>query len=70
MSGRDPREVRENVLLGLGCAVIGAWVVGFLVQIAFPSHPVPTEVHGIVAIIAPILFGSAAYQARKQDKGG
>ncbi len=66
MSGH---ERRENVLLGLGAAIIGVWVIGVMVQIAVPSHPLPPAVHGIVGVLVPILFGGAWLQARKIEKG-
>lgn len=63
---RDPRETREIVLLVLGCVITAVWVVSVLVQIVFPSRVVPQEVHAIMLILVPILFGGAAWQARKQ----
>ena len=59
--------IRERVLLTIGCVVTGVWVVAVLVQVAFPDRVVPTEVHGIMFVIASSLFGSAAWAARKRN---
>ncbi len=66
MTRRDKNERRETVLLALGCFVVGAEVVGVLIQQAFPSHVVPTEFHAIALVVATALFGGAAWAARKQ----
>lgn len=68
MAGRDPHETREMVLLVLGCVIVSVWVIAVLVQVASPSRVVPTEVHGVMLILVPILFGGAAWAARKQEK--
>ncbi len=67
MAERDSRERRENVLLGAGCAIIGVWILAVIVQVMFPEHVVPPAVHGIVALLVPIMFGGAAWQSRKQE---
>lgn len=67
MSSRERHELREAILLGLGCVIVGVWVIGVLVQVAFPSHVLPTEVHGIAFVVASALFGGAALAARKGD---
>lgn len=59
----------ETVLLALGCVVVGAWVTVVLIQGLFPSHVVPTEVHGIAFVVASSLFGSAAWRSRKGNGG-
>ena len=64
-----PAELRETVLLIIGCAVTFAWVVAVIVEVIFPTHAVPAEVHGIMALLIPALFGSAAYQGRKARNG-
>lgn len=68
MTRRDPNEIRETVLLLLGCVICAVWVVAVLVQVVFPTHIVPTEVHGVMLILIPLLFGGAALAARKQEK--
>ena len=68
MAAGDTRERRENVLLTLGCVISGVWVVAVLVQVAFPSHPVPTEVHGVMLVLVPLLFGGAFLTGRKNGK--
>lgn len=70
MSGERGTSWRERVLLGIGCVVTAVWVIAVLVQVAFPSHQVPQEVHGIMFVIASSLFGSAAWAARKAEKNG
>lgn len=69
MNRRDPAR-RETILLALGCVVVGTWVIAVLIQAAFPTHVVPTEVHGIAFVVATSLFGGAALQARKQVDNG
>jgi hypothetical protein len=68
VAARDPHETREIVLLILGCVIVAVWVIAVLVQVAFPARVVPTEVHGVMLILVPILFGGAAWAARKQEK--
>lgn len=65
MTPREAGETRENILLALGCLVVGAWIVVVLIQAAFPSHVVPDAVHGIAFVVASALFGGAALAARK-----
>lgn len=59
------REIREYVLLGLGCLVVIAWIVVVLIHSVYPSHDIPTEVHGIAFIVASALFGTAWASGRK-----
>lgn len=68
MASGERSGTRERVLLGIGCVVTAVWVIAVLVQVAIPSHVVPTEVHGIMFVIASSLFGSAAWAARKSEK--
>lgn len=70
MSDRERSERRETILLVLGCIVVLAEVVMVGVQSAFPSHPVPTEFHAVVLVVATALFGGAALTARKNGGGG
>lgn len=70
MTRRDKNERRETVLLGLGCFVVAAEVIGVMIQQAFPSHPLPTEFHALALVVATALFGGAAWAARKQDSNG
>ena len=70
MAAGEKSAAWERVLLGIGCAVTVVWVFAVIVQVIFPSHVVPTEVHGIMFVIASGFFGSAAWQARKAEKGG
>lgn len=70
MAGRDPRETREAVLLGLGCVITSVWVIAVLVQVAFPSRVVPPEVHAVMLVLVPTLFGTAAWQSRRANGNG
>lgn len=70
MPGSDPNERRETVLLALGCSIVAVWILLLLVQTVFPSRQVPTEVHAVILILIPLLFGSAWLTARKQVNGG
>lgn len=70
MARSDRRELNETILLVLGCVVVGAWVIVVLVQSAFPTHVVPTEVHGIAFVVASALFGSAFVVGRKGGASG
>jgi len=67
---REPSAWKERVLLGVGCVVTFVWTVAVLVQVAFPSRPVPVGVHGIMFVIASGFFGGAAIQARRTEKNG
>lgn len=70
MSSSDKAtEKREKVLLGIGCVVTAVWVIAVLVQVAFPTRVVPTEVHGIMFVIASSMFGTAALSARRTSNG-
>ncbi len=60
-------ERRENVLLVLGCCIIGVWIVGVLVGLIWPTHTLPPAVHGIVGVLVPILFGGAWLTARREQ---
>ena len=69
MAGGDSGDFREKVLLILGCVICAVWVIAVLVQVAFPKHVVPTEVHGVMLVLIPLLFGGAALQARASKNG-
>ena len=59
------REIRELVLLALGCLVVGTWLVVVLIHAVFPTHDIPAEVHGIVFLVAGALFGGAVVQNKR-----
>lgn len=59
------REARELVLLTIGVFVTLVWGTAVLVQVVLPSHPVPTEVHGVMLVIMGGFFGGAAIAGRK-----
>lgn len=61
---------RENILLVIACSIVAIWIIGVAVQVIFPSHIVPPEVHGIVFVVVSGLFGSAALSARSRKGNG
>lgn len=63
--GRGRRDFREKVLLYTGVGVIAVWAIAVLVQVALPSHEVPTAVTVIALPVATALFGSAWVSGRK-----
>jgi len=69
MAANDRASLREKVLLGLGCVICGVWAVAVLVQTIAPSHKVPQEVHAIMLVLIPLLFGAAAWQSRRNGNG-
>lgn len=58
-------ETREVVLLTIGVVITVVWSIAVLVQVADPSHVVPTQVHVIMGTVALFFFGGAVHQARK-----
>lgn len=72
MSQRDPGSVaRELVLLGIGVFVTLVWGIAVMVQVVSPAHVVPTEVHGVMLVIAGGFFagGAIAGAKRKAENG-
>lgn len=69
MPKSEQAELRETVLLVLGCVVVAAWIVVVLIQAAYPSHVVPKEVHGIAFLVASSLFGTAFVVNRRSANG-
>jgi len=61
---------RELVLLAIGVAVTLVWSTAVLVQVALPNHQVPTEVHGVMLVIAGGFFSGAAIAGRKKAPDG
>lgn len=67
---RDPHAVREVVLLVLGCFITLVWAIATLVQVVYPDHPVPSEVHLVMLTVAGAFFGGAAIAGRKANGNG
>lgn len=67
---RGPSDLREGVLLALGCFITVVWATATLVQVVFPTHLVPTEVHLVMLTVAGSFFGGAALESRKKAKNG
>lgn len=70
MAENDSREFREKVLLILGCVICAVWVIAVLVQVVFPNRVVPDAVHGVMLVLVPLLFGTAAYATRNRNGNG
>lgn len=60
----DPHELREAVLLILGCGVFLVWAVTTMVSV-FGNRPIDPGIHGIMGIVATGLFGGAYLAGRK-----
>lgn len=65
--GEQQHAVRADSLIFIAAWVLAIWGVAVLVQVIFPAHVVPTEVHGIVFVVVTGLFGSAAWSAKKSN---
>ena len=66
---RDPPDLREAVLLLLGCGVFVVWAVTQLVSVFF-QRTVDPAVHGIMLAVVTGLFGGAYLVGRKNGKNG
>jgi hypothetical protein len=66
---RDPKDIREAVLLMLGCGVFLVWAVTQLASVFF-DQPVDPAVHGIMLAVVTGLFGGAYLVGRKNGGGG
>jgi hypothetical protein len=71
-SGKPPPEGRghELVLLGMAVLIAIVWAVATLVQVIFPSHQVPTEVHFVMMSVAAFFFGGSVFSAWKSNGKG
>lgn len=65
---RDPNQIREAVLLILGCGVFLVWAVTQLAAVFF-ARAVDPAVHGIMLVVVSALFGGAYLAGRKNGKG-
>ena len=63
-TGRD----HELVLLGLAVLIAIVWATATLVQVVFPAHVVPTEVHFVMMSVAAFFFGGSVFSAWKNGK--
>jgi hypothetical protein len=71
-AGRDRNEIREAVLLALGCFIVLVWAVATLVPTLFPSPsrpPVDGQVHVIALAVVVGLFGAAGLAGRRSSNG-
>ena len=66
---RDPIDVRETVLLSLGCGVFLVWAISQLAAVFF-DRQVDAAVHGIMLAVVTLLFGGAAYAGKKAKENG
>lgn len=69
MARRRNDDLRERVLLAIGCVITVVWAIATLVQVAYPSHVVSGQVHLVMLTVAAGFFGGAAIQARKNSNG-
>lgn len=67
---RNGHEVREAVLLVLGCFVTLVWSIAVLVPLLFPDRKVDPQVHLVMLTVAAALFGGAAVANRKANGNG
>jgi hypothetical protein len=61
-------DVKEKVLLIMGCVVVGVWTISVIMQEIFPDRVVPDRVHEITLAVIVGLFGGAAIAGRKGPK--
>lgn len=66
---RDPHEVREIVLLVLGCGVFVVWSIAVLAS-TFLGKPMDAQVHAVMLAAEGGLFGGAWLAGRKAEKNG
>lgn len=64
----DPNDLREAVLLVLGCGVFLVWAVTQLAAVFF-NREVDAAVHGIMLAVVTGLFGGAYLAGRKNGNG-
>lgn len=63
-----PGREYEYVLLGLAVLISLVWATATLVQVVFPDHRVPTEVHFVMMSVAAFFFGGSVFTAWKNGK--
>lgn len=66
---RDPNDLREAVLLVLGCGVFLVWAVTQLASV-FLNRPVDVAVHGIMLAVVTGLLGGAYGVGRRSNGNG
>ena len=66
---RDPHELREAVLLVLGCGVFVVWATATMAATFF-ARPVDSAVHAIMLATVTGLFGGAYLAGRQVEKNG
>lgn len=65
--GENDSPARERVLLIIACAITLVWCCAVIVQVVAPNHPVPLEVHGIMATVAASFFGGSWLAGRNRE---
>ncbi|HSE43747.1 MAG TPA: hypothetical protein VLA89_00305 [Gemmatimonadales bacterium] len=72
MAQRPPGREHELVLLGLAVLIALVWATATLVQVVFPSHAVPTEVHFVMMSVAAFFFGGSVFTSiwKRNGKNG
>ena len=66
---RDRHEIREAVLLILGCGIFVVWSVTYMASVFF-DRPFDSAVHGIMLATVTSLFGGAYLSGRKAEQNG
>ena len=66
---RDIQEIREIVLLCLGCGVFVVWSIAVLTALFF-GRPMDAQVHAVMLAAETGLFGGAYLAGRKADRNG
>lgn len=72
---KGPGRGHEYVLLGMAVLIAVVWATATLVQVVFPGHVVPTEVHFVMMSVSAFFFGGSVFSAwrggnGKNGKGG
>jgi uncharacterized membrane protein len=67
---QKPGREHEYVLLGVAVLIAVVWATATLVQVAFPSHQVPTEVHFVMMSVAAFFFGGSVFTAWHSKTNG
>lgn len=67
MAPKTPGREHELVLLGLAVLIALVWAIATMVQVIFPSHAVPTEVHFVMMSVAAFFFGGSVFSAWKKN---
>lgn len=66
---KGPGREHEFVLLGMAVLIAIVWAIATLVQVVFPGHVVPTEVHFVMMSVAAFFFGGSVFTAWRSGNG-